>query len=68
MKLLENFLESMFIIVQVCHVTLNIECSLKFFAADSNIVLQDDFLPRTSTPLEDMFKSLFWYTATILFC
>jgi len=22
---------------------------------------QDDFLPRTATPLEDIFKSLFWY-------
>ena len=21
---------------------------------------QDDFLPRTATPLEDIFKSLFW--------
>lgn len=25
------------------------------------ILKQDDFLPRTATPLEDIFKSLFWY-------
>lgn len=24
------------------------------------ILKQDDFLPRTATPLEDIFKSLFW--------
>ncbi|CAN1751744.1 hypothetical protein LINPERHAP1_LOCUS4431 [Linum perenne] len=26
-----------------------------------SVVLQDDFLPRTATPLEDIFTSLFWY-------
>lgn len=28
---------------------------------------QDDFLPRTATPLEDIFKSLFWYCCPFLF-
>lgn len=28
---------------------------------------QDDFLPRTATPLEDIFKSLFWYSHASFF-
>jgi hypothetical protein len=33
-------------------------CTLKLTAL---FLVQDDFLPRTATPLEDIFKSLFWY-------
>lgn len=30
------------------------------------ILNQDDFLPRTATPLEDIFKSLFWYGSGLM--
>lgn len=32
-----------------------------FYSSDGDFSIdQDDFLPRTATPLEDIFKSLFW--------
>jgi len=31
------------------------------------VILQDDFLPRTDIPLEDIFKSLFWVPDVVLF-
>ena len=29
------------------------------------VLVQDDFLPRTATPLEDIFKSIFWYVSLL---
>ena len=29
-------------------------------------LVQDDFLPRTPTPLEDIFKSIFWLVLPLL--
>ena len=43
-------------------IILNSVSSHVFSVADSDITVQDDFLPRTATPLEDIFKSLFWYS------
>jgi len=31
------------------------------------VILQDDFLPRTDIPLEDIFESLFWVPDVVLF-
>ncbi|WOL10111.1 hypothetical protein Cni_G18865 [Canna indica] len=38
-------------------VSLNL--AVRYADVINSVVLQDDFLPRTATPLEDMFKSLF---------
>ncbi|KAF2300546.1 hypothetical protein GH714_013992 [Hevea brasiliensis] len=49
-------------------VSLNL--AVKYADVINSIVLQDDFLPRTPTPLEDIFKSIFWFLAllAILVC
>ncbi|KAI3974938.1 hypothetical protein MKX01_005049 [Papaver californicum] len=39
-------------------VSLNL--AVRYADVINSVVLQDDFLPRTATPLEDMFKSVFW--------
>lgn len=39
---------------------LSLNLALKYADVIYSIVLQDDFLPRTSTPLEDIFESIFW--------
>ncbi|OIW06348.1 hypothetical protein TanjilG_14993 [Lupinus angustifolius] len=48
------FLPSCFLILDVMHAE---SASLKLTVLYLD---QDDFLPRTATPLEDIFKSLFW--------
>ncbi|CAI9774131.1 unnamed protein product [Fraxinus pennsylvanica] len=38
---------------------MSLNLAVRYADVISSIVLQDDFLPRTATPLEDIFKSLF---------
>ncbi|KAK9106549.1 hypothetical protein Syun_022560 [Stephania yunnanensis] len=39
---------------------MSLNLAVKYADVISSVVLQDDFLPRTATPLEDIFKSIFW--------
>ncbi|XP_043713188.1 uncharacterized protein LOC122661742 isoform X2 [Telopea speciosissima] len=39
---------------------MSLNLAVRYADIINSVVLQDDFLPRTSTPLEDIFKSLFW--------
>ncbi|KAI3905244.1 hypothetical protein MKX01_017490, partial [Papaver californicum] len=45
-------------IVVVC---MSLNLAVRYADIISSVVLQDDFLPRTATPLEDFFKSLFCF-------
>ncbi|ONK71780.1 uncharacterized protein A4U43_C04F12310 [Asparagus officinalis] len=38
---------------------MSLNLAVKYADVINSVVLQDDFLPRTSTPLEDIFKSIF---------
>ncbi|KAK9118067.1 hypothetical protein Scep_016160 [Stephania cephalantha] len=38
---------------------MSLNLAVKYADVISSVVLQDDFLPRTATPLEDIFKSIF---------
>nr|GMC93038.1 Mono-/di-acylglycerol lipase [Ipomoea batatas]GMC94470.1 Mono-/di-acylglycerol lipase [Ipomoea batatas]GMD02258.1 Mono-/di-acylglycerol lipase [Ipomoea batatas] len=38
---------------------MSLNLAVKYSDVINSVVLQDDFLPRTATPLEDIFKSLF---------
>ncbi|XP_020687655.1 uncharacterized protein LOC110103328 isoform X1 [Dendrobium catenatum] len=38
---------------------MSLNLAVKYADVINSVVLQDDFLPRTATPLEDVFKSLF---------
>ncbi|KAJ6764370.1 ALPHA/BETA-HYDROLASES SUPERFAMILY PROTEIN [Salix koriyanagi] len=38
---------------------MSLNLAVRYADVINSVVLQDDFLPRTSTPLEDIFKSLF---------
>ncbi|CAI9775027.1 unnamed protein product [Fraxinus pennsylvanica] len=38
---------------------MSLNLAVKYADVINSVVLQDDFLPRTATPLEDIFKSLF---------
>ncbi|KAK8576607.1 hypothetical protein V6N13_032526 [Hibiscus sabdariffa] len=40
---------------------MSLNLAVRYADVIKSVVLQDDFLPRTATPLEDIFKSLFWY-------
>ncbi|KAI5407332.1 hypothetical protein KIW84_053547 [Lathyrus oleraceus] len=42
---------------------MSLNLAVKYANLIHSIVLQDDFLPRTATPLEDIFKSIFWLVA-----
>ncbi|XP_010241903.1 PREDICTED: uncharacterized protein LOC104586385 isoform X2 [Nelumbo nucifera] len=39
---------------------MSLNLAVRYADVINSVVLQDDFLPRTATPLEDIFKSLFW--------
>lgn len=39
---------------------MSLNLAVKYADVIHSVVLQDDFLPRTPTPLEDIFKSIFW--------
>ncbi|KAL6575397.1 hypothetical protein OROMI_012682 [Orobanche minor] len=39
---------------------ISLNLAVKYADIIYSVVLQDDFLPRTPTPLEDIFKSIFW--------
>lgn len=39
---------------------MSLNLAVKYADVIYSVVLQDDFLPRTATPLEDIFKSIFW--------
>lgn len=39
---------------------MSLNLAVKYADIIHSVVLQDDFLPRTPTPLEDIFKSFFW--------
>ncbi|KAM6567169.1 hypothetical protein CsatA_026297 [Cannabis sativa] len=39
---------------------MSLNLAVKYADVIQSIILQDDFLPRTATPLEDIFKSVFW--------
>ncbi|GAU22412.1 hypothetical protein TSUD_122980 [Trifolium subterraneum] len=41
---------------------MSLNLAVKYANVIHSIILQDDFLPRTATPLEDIFKSIFWDT------
>ncbi|KHG10783.1 Sn1-specific diacylglycerol lipase alpha [Gossypium arboreum] len=41
---------------------MSLNLAVKYADVIHSIVLQDDFLPRTATPLQDIFKSIFWDT------
>ncbi|KAK3039316.1 LOW QUALITY PROTEIN: hypothetical protein RJ639_028716 [Escallonia herrerae] len=41
---------------------MSLNLAVKYADVIHSVILQDDFLPRTPTPLEDIFKSLFWDT------
>ncbi|KAJ0043316.1 hypothetical protein Pint_18568 [Pistacia integerrima] len=41
---------------------MSLNLAVKYADVINSIILQDDFLPRTATPLEDIFKSIFWDT------
>ncbi|CAI9299066.1 unnamed protein product [Lactuca saligna] len=45
---------------------LSLNLALKYADVIYSIVLQDDFLPRTSTPLEDIFESIFCLPCLLL--
>ncbi|XP_024538319.1 uncharacterized protein LOC9639345 [Selaginella moellendorffii] len=38
---------------------MSLNLAVRYADVINSVILQDDFLPRTATPLEDMFKSLF---------
>ncbi|XP_034708502.1 uncharacterized protein LOC117931621 isoform X2 [Vitis riparia] len=49
-----------------CYATAPARCislnlAVRYADIINSVVLQDDFLPRTTTALEDVFKSLFWF-------
>nr|GFA41063.1 alpha/beta hydrolases superfamily protein [Tanacetum cinerariifolium] len=39
---------------------MSLNLAVRYADIINSVVLQDDFLPRTATPLEDIFKSVFW--------
>ncbi|OIV91440.1 hypothetical protein TanjilG_02058 [Lupinus angustifolius] len=39
---------------------MSLNLAVRYADVINSVVLQDDFLPRTSTPLEDIFESIFW--------
>ncbi|KAJ6421108.1 hypothetical protein OIU84_028481 [Salix udensis] len=39
---------------------MSLNLAVKYADVIHSVILQDDFLPRTATPLEDVFKSIFW--------
>lgn len=39
---------------------MSLNLAVKYADVINSVILQDDFLPRTATPLEDIFKSIFW--------
>lgn len=39
---------------------MSLNLAVRYADVINSVVLQDDFLPRTTTALEDVFKSLFW--------
>ncbi|KAL3735662.1 hypothetical protein ACJRO7_024742 [Eucalyptus globulus] len=41
---------------------MSLNLAVKYADVIHSIILQDDFLPRTPTPLEDIFTSIFWDT------
>ncbi|KAL4572675.1 hypothetical protein LXL04_019457 [Taraxacum kok-saghyz] len=45
---------------------LSLNLAVKYADVIYSVVLQDDFLPRTPTPLEDIFESIFWLVVLIL--
>ncbi|GKV00191.1 hypothetical protein SLEP1_g12924 [Rubroshorea leprosula] len=45
---------------------MSLNLAVKYADVINSIVLQDDFLPRTPTPLEDIFKSLFCLPCLLL--
>lgn len=47
---------------------MSLNLAVKYADVIHSVVLQDDFLPRTSTPLEDIFKSIFWFSTTWTAC
>lgn len=40
---------------------MSLNLAVKYADVINSVILQDDFLPRTATPLEDIFKSLFCF-------
>lgn len=40
---------------------MSLNLAVKYADVIHSVILQDDFLPRTATPLEDIFKSIFWH-------
>ncbi|KAG8483036.1 hypothetical protein CXB51_021968 [Gossypium anomalum] len=44
---------------------MSLNLAVRYADVINSVVLQDDFLPRTATPLEDIFKSVFWYGWTL---
>ncbi|RLM87760.1 calmodulin-binding heat-shock protein [Panicum miliaceum] len=39
---------------------MSLNLAVRYADVINSVVLQDDFLPRTATPLEDIFKSILW--------
>ncbi|KAG0456726.1 hypothetical protein HPP92_024514 [Vanilla planifolia] len=39
---------------------MSLNLAVKYADVINSVILQDDFLPRTPTPLEDIFESIFW--------
>ncbi|KAG2406361.1 uncharacterized protein HKW66_Vig0056170 [Vigna angularis] len=46
---------------------MSLNLAVKYANVIHSVVLQDDFLPRTPTPLEDIFKSIFWLVQPLLY-
>ncbi|EPS73254.1 calmodulin-binding heat-shock protein, partial [Genlisea aurea] len=46
---------------------MSLNLAVKYADIISSVVLQDDFLPRTPTPLEDIFKSIFCLPCLLFF-
>ncbi|VVA92805.1 unnamed protein product [Arabis nemorensis] len=44
---------------------MSLNLAVRYADVINSVVLQDDFLPRTATPLEDIFKSLFCQTSDL---
>ncbi|KAB5516713.1 hypothetical protein DKX38_027361 [Salix brachista] len=45
---------------------MSLNLAVKYADVIHSVILQDDFLPRTATPLEDVFKSIFWLLALLV--
>ncbi|WVZ65929.1 hypothetical protein U9M48_015215 [Paspalum notatum var. saurae] len=46
---------------------MSLNLAVRYADVINAVILQDDFLPRTDIPLEDIFKSLFWVPDVVLF-